>query len=112
LKTQQAAVAANPPWTDAEGAVPAASESEADPASTQPAGDTSATETLPATTTVSEEARQAVLAQISKLTATKKGLALLQGIRKDLKLAPNEEVPLDHRFPYFQVAVQQALAKV
>jgi hypothetical protein len=63
-------------------------------------------------TTVSEEAKQAVLAQITKLTSSKKGLALLQGLRKDFKLAPTEEVPLDHRFPYFQVAVQQALAKL
>ena len=111
LKAKQAAVGTTPPGTDAEGAAPAAHESEAAPATTP--GETPATsETVPATTTVSEEARQAVLAQITKLTGSKKGLALLQGIRKDFKLAPNEEVPLDDRFPFFQVAVQQALAKV
>jgi hypothetical protein len=109
LKSKQAAVAA-PPGTDAEGAAATDSASEAAPASPEGENVTPPSETVPATT-VDEEAKQAVLAQITKLTASKKGLALLQGIRKDFKLAPNEEVPLDHRFPYFQVAVQQALAK-
>jgi hypothetical protein len=113
LKSKQQAAVVAPPGTATEGAAAPDSASAAAPASSEgehAAPPSETTEHLPATT-VSDEAKQAVLAAITKLTSSKKGLALLQGLRKDFKLAPNEEVPLDHRFPYFQVAVQQALAK-